>query len=162
MHPFDVETVTYTFIYHHRLPSLYLLISHFSYTTHPPSIHQSFYYSTFLMRITTNEYSNNTHAPLHSSYALNPPPHLLQHFSYEDYDEWIFGETGRWSNDTSVRVPDILNIEVGLHTCTCIHVTVTHMIDMSYYHTYYHSVLTHLSNQLYYCIMLSHPIITPY
>ena len=40
-----------------------------------------------------------------------------QHFSYEDYDEWIFGETGRWSTDTSVRVPDILNIEVGLVWC---------------------------------------------
>jgi hypothetical protein len=40
-----------------------------------------------------------------------------KHFTYEDYDEWIFGSTGNWSADKSVKRPDILNIQVGLHTC---------------------------------------------
>ena len=34
-----------------------------------------------------------------------------KHFSYEDYDEWLFGEDGKWGNDTSVRAPDILIFE---------------------------------------------------
>jgi hypothetical protein len=40
-----------------------------------------------------------------------------KHFSYDDYDEWLFGEGGKWSNDTTIRAPDILTFEVGLHTC---------------------------------------------
>jgi len=40
-----------------------------------------------------------------------------KHFPWEDYDEWLFGTSGRWSNDTAERRPDILTFEVGLHTC---------------------------------------------
>lgn len=42
-----------------------------------------------------------------------------KHFPYEDYDEWLFGEDGRWSakEETIERYPDILIIQVGLHTC---------------------------------------------
>jgi hypothetical protein len=40
-----------------------------------------------------------------------------KHFTYEDYDEWIFGPTGNWSSNKSIRRPDIVNIQVGLHTC---------------------------------------------
>jgi hypothetical protein len=35
--------------------------------------------------------------------------------------EWVFGtlgDTGRWLMDKTVRRPDILTFEVGLHTCT--------------------------------------------
>jgi len=34
-----------------------------------------------------------------------------KHFSYEEYDDWLFGENGRWGNDTTTRAPDILIIE---------------------------------------------------
>jgi hypothetical protein len=40
-----------------------------------------------------------------------------KHFPYEDYDEWLFGEKGKWSLDPTVRRPDVLTFEVGLHTC---------------------------------------------
>jgi hypothetical protein len=40
-----------------------------------------------------------------------------KHFTYEDYDEWLFGQAGKWSNDSTVRRPDILTFEIGLHTC---------------------------------------------
>ena len=45
-----------------------------------------------------------------------------KHFPYEDYDEWIFGPQGLWGSGASTnngtdRRPDILNIQVGLHTC---------------------------------------------
>ena len=43
-----------------------------------------------------------------------------KHFAYEDYDEWLFGvynETGKWSTDKNDRRPDILTLEMGLHTC---------------------------------------------
>jgi integrase len=34
-----------------------------------------------------------------------------KHFPWEDYDEWLFGASGRWSNDTSERRPDVLTFE---------------------------------------------------
>ena len=42
-----------------------------------------------------------------------------KHFPWEDYDEWLFGPTGLWSNDSTstARVPDVLAFEVGLHSC---------------------------------------------
>eukprot|EP00981_Chlorochromonas_danica_P007844 scaffold1884_cov343-Ochromonas_danica.AAC.61 len=51
----------------------------------------------------------------------NEPSTLLcdrKHFTYEDYDEWLFGEDGLWkANSTVGSYPDILVIHVGLHTC---------------------------------------------
>jgi hypothetical protein len=38
-----------------------------------------------------------------------------KHFPYEDYDEWLFGESGLWNGTT--RHPEILVIHLGLHTC---------------------------------------------
>lgn len=35
----------------------------------------------------------------------------------EDYDTWLFGETGVWSADSSVRRPDVLVLELGQHSC---------------------------------------------
>jgi hypothetical protein len=41
-----------------------------------------------------------------------------KHFSWEDYDEYLFGESGLWqSNSTIGSYPDILVVHVGLHTC---------------------------------------------
>jgi hypothetical protein len=36
-----------------------------------------------------------------------------KHFPYEDYDEWLFGDTGKWASSVD-RVPDILGIQVGV------------------------------------------------
>ena len=36
----------------------------------------------------------------------------------EDYDTWLFGDTGTWHADSSVRRPDILVLEVGQHSCS--------------------------------------------
>ncbi|KAJ1431794.1 hypothetical protein B484DRAFT_39500 [Ochromonadaceae sp. CCMP2298] len=38
-----------------------------------------------------------------------------KHFPYEDYDEWIFGESGLWSGE---RHPEVLVVQTGLHTCS--------------------------------------------
>ena len=38
-----------------------------------------------------------------------------KHFPWEDYDEWLFGETGLWNGET--RHPDVLVLHLGLHTC---------------------------------------------
>ncbi len=40
-----------------------------------------------------------------------------KHFTYEDYDDWLWSEHGRWSGNDTVRRPDILTVQVGLHTC---------------------------------------------
>lgn len=40
-----------------------------------------------------------------------------KHFPYEDYDEWLFGEDGVWSSNVTQRVPDVLVMQVSLHTC---------------------------------------------
>ena len=40
-----------------------------------------------------------------------------KHFPYEDYDEWLFGDDGVWNVTGTQRVPDILVIQVSLHTC---------------------------------------------
>jgi len=40
-----------------------------------------------------------------------------KHFPYEDYDEWVFGDTGVWSANASEHRPDILVIQMTLHTC---------------------------------------------
>eukprot|EP01038_Epipyxis_sp_PR26KG_P015975 gene15975-21681_t len=45
-----------------------------------------------------------------------------KHFPFEDYDKWLFGETGLWSSANNYSFPDILVIQVGTHTC--IHSTV--------------------------------------
>ena len=37
-----------------------------------------------------------------------------KHFPYEDYDEWLFGETGKWGNDTTIRRPDFLTFQVSV------------------------------------------------
>ncbi len=44
---------------------------------------------------------------------------LRKHFPWEDYDQWLFGETGHWRVDSSEAdpFPDVLVIQVGLHTC---------------------------------------------
>jgi len=53
-----------------------------------------------------------------------------KHFPYEDYDEWLFGETGLWqSNATLQGYPDILVVHVGLHTC--VHAISTHAVNTS-------------------------------
>ena len=44
-----------------------------------------------------------------------------KHFPYEDYDTWLFGETGQWKLDNSERRPDILVVQVGMHVCTHAH-----------------------------------------
>ena len=31
-----------------------------------------------------------------------------KHFPWEDYDEWLFSENGKWSNNTAERRPDVL------------------------------------------------------
>lgn len=41
-----------------------------------------------------------------------------KHFTWEDYDEWLFGEEGLWKRNATERTfPDILVVHVGLHTC---------------------------------------------
>jgi hypothetical protein len=40
-----------------------------------------------------------------------------KHFTYEDYDEWLWSEQGVWNGNYSTRRPDILTVHVGLHTC---------------------------------------------
>lgn len=42
-----------------------------------------------------------------------------KHFPWEDYDQWLFGVNGRWraNNTEDDPHPDILVIQVGLHTC---------------------------------------------
>jgi len=42
-----------------------------------------------------------------------------KHFPYEDYDDWVFGPSGLWSNDSTstARVPDVLVVQTGLHSC---------------------------------------------
>ena len=51
-----------------------------------------------------------------------------KHFTYEDYDDWLFGPTGMWPvTNTSLaavnikRRPDVLVIQLGLHTCIHAH-----------------------------------------
>jgi hypothetical protein len=46
--------------------------------------------------------------------SIYPHPHR-KHFPYEDYDEWLFGETGLWNGRD--RHPEVLVIHLGLHTC---------------------------------------------
>ena len=52
-----------------------------------------------------------------------------KHFTYEDYDEWLFGDSGKWSNDSTVRRPDIYNVEFGLHTCIHAYNTATKTLN---------------------------------
>jgi homogentisate 1,2-dioxygenase len=40
-----------------------------------------------------------------------------KHFPYEDYDEWLFGESGVWSVNASERRPDLLVLQMTLHSC---------------------------------------------
>ena len=40
-----------------------------------------------------------------------------KHFTYEDYDEWLFGENGRWNANSTMRRPDVFVFEFGIHTC---------------------------------------------
>lgn len=55
-----------------------------------------------------------------------------KHFPYEDYDEWLWGSRGLWRSDAGTssenkegstqgndeqRFPDIVVVQVGLHTC---------------------------------------------
>ena len=42
-----------------------------------------------------------------------------QHFPYDDYDEWMWGNYGPWGEySKEKRIPDILVIGgVGLHSC---------------------------------------------
>ena len=49
-----------------------------------------------------------------------------KHFTYEDYDEWLFGPVGMWPvvniSSSSVKArPDVLVIQLGLHTCIHAH-----------------------------------------
>jgi len=45
--------------------------------------------------------------------------HYRKHAPYDDYDEWLFGETGIWGSDLpeGQQVPDVLVIQVGYSTC---------------------------------------------
>lgn len=41
-----------------------------------------------------------------------------KHFTYEDYDQWLFSTDGPWkANSTKGSFPDILVVHLGLHTC---------------------------------------------
>ena len=40
-----------------------------------------------------------------------------KHFPYEDYDDYVWGESGPWSSKQSTRRPDILTIQTGMHSC---------------------------------------------
>lgn len=42
-----------------------------------------------------------------------------KHFPYEDYDEWMWGDSGPWITGFpgESRRPDVLVVQVGLHTC---------------------------------------------
>ena len=42
-----------------------------------------------------------------------------KHFTYEDYDEWLFSdhEKAPWSTKTNERRPDIVTIQTGMHAC---------------------------------------------
>jgi hypothetical protein len=40
-----------------------------------------------------------------------------KHFPYEDYDEWVFGPEGVWSATPETARPDVLVLQIGLHTC---------------------------------------------
>ena len=44
-----------------------------------------------------------------------------KHFPYEDYDDWVWGETGPFGAKQSERRPDILTIQTGMHTCWHVH-----------------------------------------
>jgi hypothetical protein len=53
----------------------------------------------------------------------------FKHFPYEDYDDYLWGENGPWSVKQDKR-PDILTIQLGLHTCWHAH-TVKSVSDYS-------------------------------
>ena len=41
-----------------------------------------------------------------------------KHFTYEDYDQWVFGDEGPWGERNAYnRSPDVLTFQFGLHTC---------------------------------------------
>lgn len=42
-----------------------------------------------------------------------------KHFPYEDYDEWLWGNSGPWINGFSGenRLPNVLVVQLGLHSC---------------------------------------------
>lgn len=40
-----------------------------------------------------------------------------KHFPYEDYDDFIWSERGPWSLNQSEKRPDILTVQLGMHTC---------------------------------------------
>ena len=44
---------------------------------------------------------------------------IVQHFPYEDYDEWMWGNYGPWGEFSKERrVPDVLVVGgLGLHSC---------------------------------------------
>ncbi len=44
-----------------------------------------------------------------------------KHFTWEDYDQWLFGESGVWSIQPETRRPDVLVLQMGLHTCIHAH-----------------------------------------
>lgn len=54
-----------------------------------------------------------------------------KHFPYEDYDQWVFGPDGPWSN-SSERIPDILVVQVGLHSCFHAFNTATGGVNQSF------------------------------
>lgn len=49
-----------------------------------------------------------------------------KHFPYEDYDQWLFGETGPWNKKSAERRPDILTVQMGMHTCWHAHTRNSH------------------------------------
>lgn len=40
-----------------------------------------------------------------------------KHFPYEDYDDYVWGESGPWNIKKSERRPDIVTIQSGMHSC---------------------------------------------
>lgn len=40
-----------------------------------------------------------------------------KHFPYEDYDDYLWGKDGLWKDNSTERVPDILTVQFGLHSC---------------------------------------------
>jgi hypothetical protein len=40
-----------------------------------------------------------------------------KHFVYEDYDDYLWGDDGLFRSDKSIRKPDLLIVQTGLHSC---------------------------------------------
>ena len=64
-----------------------------------------------------------------------------KHFPYEDYDQWLFGENGPWNKKPAERRPDILTLQMGMHTCWHSHTRNTHVNNQQDFSKVNHSMV---------------------